>query len=109
MIQKKLDELEALITVPNVDKYPEQSLNAMKALNLIVELRGLVKNLDLHIVNNRFIQLIDRLQARSEAKYPQRVWSVGFRQSAEKLWAGREKDLEARVLELEKEWAENGC
>jgi len=51
MIQKKLDELEALITVPNVDKYPEQSLTAMKALNLIVELRGLVKKLDLHIVS----------------------------------------------------------
>lgn len=52
MIQKKLDELEALITVPNVDKHPEQSLTAMKALNLIVELRGLVEKLDLHIVTN---------------------------------------------------------
>ena len=45
MILKKLEELESLITVPDVNKEPEQSINAMKMLNLIVELRGLVKNL----------------------------------------------------------------
>lgn len=50
MILKKLEELENLIIVPDVNKEPEQSITSMKMLNLIVELRGLVKNCNLQNV-----------------------------------------------------------
>ncbi len=46
MILEKLDELEELIDVPNVDKQPAESLKAMQMLNLIVEIRGLVSVFD---------------------------------------------------------------
>lgn len=45
MIIEKLAELEKLVDVPNVEKQPDESLKAMQMLNLIVEIRGLVKEL----------------------------------------------------------------
>jgi len=51
MIQEKLNELESLITVPDVNKESEQSINAMKMLNILVELRGLVKNCNIPCVS----------------------------------------------------------
>lgn len=50
MIQEKLNELESLITVPDFNKEPEQSIKAMKMLNILVELRGLVKNCNIPCV-----------------------------------------------------------
>jgi hypothetical protein len=41
-ILQKIEELQELVKVPNVDKDPEGSINGMKMLNKIVELRGLV-------------------------------------------------------------------
>lgn len=45
-ILEKLAELEKLVDVPNVDKQPNESLKEMQMLNLIVEIRGLVKELE---------------------------------------------------------------
>lgn len=55
MIQKKLEELESLITVPNVDEESEQSINAMKMLNILVGLRSLVKNCNIPVVKVRYL------------------------------------------------------
>ena len=46
MIVEKIAELEKLIDVPNVDKQPQESLKAMQMLNLIVEIRGIVSELE---------------------------------------------------------------
>lgn len=45
MILEKLDELEELIDVPNVGKYPDESIKAMQMINIIVQIRGMVSAL----------------------------------------------------------------
>lgn len=62
MILKKLEELEGLITVQDATKNPEQSINAMRMLNLIVEIRGLAERCNILGVNLSFIPKCTRVE-----------------------------------------------
>lgn len=54
-------------------------------------------------VNDRFYSLMDRLQKHSEWKFPDRMWSIDTYYGIAFLWVGKDKELEERVLILEKE------
>ena len=54
-----------------------------------------------------FCELIDRLKAASEEKYPERIWNIEFYNNMLFLWTGKEIELEKRVIKLEKENEEN--
>lgn len=54
-----------------------------------------------------FCDLIDRLKAASEEKYPERIWNIEFYNNMLFLWTGKEIELEKRVIKLEKENEEN--
>ena len=41
-----------------------------------------------------FCDLIDRLKAASEEKYPDRIWNIEFYNNMLFLWAGKEIELE---------------
>lgn len=47
--------------------------------------------------------LIDRLQALSEIKYPNRKWSRSFYHECAFQWADKVNELQERVISLEKE------
>ena len=54
-------------------------------------------------VSGSFYCLIDRLQAHSEWKYPNRKWNNDAYYGITFQWMGKEKELEERVLKLEEE------
>ncbi len=54
-------------------------------------------------VADNFYSLIDRLQAHSEWKSPERKWTDDIYYGIAFQWIGKEKELEQRVLKLEKE------
>ena len=54
-------------------------------------------------VSGSFYSLIDRLQAHSEWKYPNRKWNNDVYYGIAFQWMGKEKELEQRVLKLEEE------
>lgn len=51
-ILNKIKELHDTILVPSVDEKPKESLNGIRQLNLITELRGLVEDLNIPNVSN---------------------------------------------------------
>lgn len=53
--------------------------------------------------------LIDRLKAATEEKYPDRIWNIEFYNNMLFLWAGKEVELEKRVIKLENELRKNSC
>lgn len=54
-------------------------------------------------VSGSFYSLIDRLQAHSEWKYPNRKWNNDAYYGIAFQWMGKEKELEQKVLKLEEE------
>ena len=54
-------------------------------------------------VSGSFYSLIDRLQVHSEWKYPNRKWNNDAYYGIAFEWMGKDKELEERVLILEKE------
>ena len=53
--------------------------------------------------NNSIYPLIDRLQKHSEWKHPERKWNNNFYHECAFQWKGKEKELEERVIKLEKD------
>jgi len=53
--------------------------------------------------SNNFYSWMDRLQAHSEWKYPERIWTNDSYYGIAFQWMGKEKELEERVLKLENE------
>lgn len=54
-------------------------------------------------VSGSFYSLIDRLQAHSEWKYPNRKWNNDVYYGIAFQWVGKEKELEERLEILEKD------
>jgi hypothetical protein len=50
-----------------------------------------------------FCDLIDRLKAACEEKYPDRIWDAEMYFNVAFEWVGKEVELEKRVIKLEKE------
>lgn len=50
---EKLDKIQELLKIPNVDKNPELAIANMKILNLLVSLRSDIEQLNLCGVSNR--------------------------------------------------------
>lgn len=61
--------------------------------------------LNMTTVNSRYYELIDRLQACMQKKYPERgVWDEETYYDITFQWLGKESELEKRVKELEQKW-----
>lgn len=61
----------------------------------------------INTVDARFYELIDRLQACMQKKYPERgTWDEDTYNDIAYQWMGKEYELEKRVKELEQKW---GC
>ncbi len=57
-------------------------------------------------VNSRYYELIDRLQACMQKKYPERgIWDEDTYSDIAYQWMGKEYELEKRVKELEQKWS----
>jgi len=62
-----------------------------------------IKQCTIPSVSGSFYSLIDRLQVHSEWKYPNRKWNNDAYYGIAFEWMGKDKELEERVLILEKE------
>lgn len=77
MILEKLAELEKLVDVPDVNKQPQESIKGMEMLNLIVDIRGLLNELEVEDVPNelkgtsgQYSILMERLIERQKEMDP---------------------------------------
>ena len=85
---------------PHLDKTSQKI--GLYELCLVMEEYHKYKSIDSN-VSGSFYSFIDRLRVVCEWKYPNRIWNNDVYYGIAFQWLGKEKELEQKVLKLEKE------